>query len=259
MKGFQSSLEQQICGLVHECGQFIKDADRSQLHIDSKGGRANFVTEYDKKVQEQLRTGLLKLMPDAHFIGEEGTTQAFSSSGKFFIVDPIDGTTNFIKGYRASCISVGLVVNGLAEFGVIYNPYSDEMFSARRGYGAFCNGNRLHVSSDPLENALVIFGTSPYREDLTDQTFRMACAYFKKAIDIRRSGSAALDLCMIAAGRAEIFFELSLSPWDYAAGALIVKEAGGLVSDIEGKELAYDRPCSVIARNNVVQLLEFNT
>ena len=87
----------------------------------------------------------------------------------------------------------------------------------------------------------------------------MACAYFKKAIDIRRSGSAALDLCMIAAGRAEIFFELSLSPWDYAAGALIVKEAGGLVSDIEGKELAYDRPCSVIARNNVVQLLEFNT
>ena len=259
MKGFQSSLEQQICGLVHECGQFIKDADRSQLHIDSKGGRANFVTEYDKKVQEQLRAGLLKLMPDAHFIGEEGTTQAFSSSGKFFIVDPIDGTTNFIKGYRASCISVGLVVNGLAEFGVIYNPYSDEMFSARRGYGAFCNGNRLHVSSDPLENALVIFGTSPYREDLTDQTFRMACAYFKKAIDIRRSGSAALDLCMIAAGRAEIFFELSLSPWDYAAGALIVKEAGGLVSDIEGKELAYDRPCSVIARNNVVQLLEFNT
>ena len=259
MKGFQSSLERQICGLVHECGQFIKDADRSQLHIDSKGGRANFVTEYDKKVQEQLRTGLLKLMPDAHFIGEEGTTQAFSSSGKFFIVDPIDGTTNFIKGYRASCISVGLVVNGLAEFGVIYNPYSDEMFSARRGYGAFCNGNRLHVSSDPLENALVIFGTSPYREDLTDQTFRMACAYFKKAIDIRRSGSAALDLCMIAAGRAEIFFELSLSPWDYAAGALIVKEAGGLVSDIEGKELAYDRPCSVIARNNVVQLLEFNT
>lgn len=259
MKGFQSSLERQICGLVHECGQFIKDADRSQLHIDSKGGRANFVTEYDKKVQEQLRTGLLKLMPDAHFIGEEGTTQAFSSSGKFFIVDPIDGTTNFIKDYRASCISVGLVVNGLAEFGVIYNPYSDEMFSARRGYGAFCNGNRLHVSSDPLENALVIFGTSPYREDLTDQTFRMACAYFKKAIDIRRSGSAALDLCMIAAGRAEIFFELSLSPWDYAAGALIVKEAGGLVSDIEGKELAYDRPCSVIARNNVVQLLEFNT
>ena len=258
MKEFHSALEQRIGDLVRECGQFVKDADRRHLRIDTKDGRANFVTEYDKKVQERLQAGLLELVPDAHFIGEEGTTQKFSPSGKFFIVDPIDGTTNFIKDYRTSCISVGLVVDGMAEIGVIYNPYTDEMFSAIRGGGAFCNGNKLHVSSDPLENALVIFGTSPYREDLTDRTFRMACAYFKKAIDVRRSGSAALDLCMIAAGRAEIFFELSLSPWDYAAGALIVKEAGGLVSDIEGKELAYDRPCSVIARNNVVQVLEFN-
>ena len=253
----QSQLEP-ICDLVRECGQLVKGTDRRHLRIDTKDGRANFVTEYDKKVQERLQAGLLELIPNAHFIGEEGTTQKFSPAGKFFIVDPIDGTTNFIKNYHTSCISVGLVADGLAELGVVYNPYSDEMFSAMRGGGAFCNGNRLHVSSDPLENALVIFGTSPYREDLTDRTFRMACAYFKKAIDVRRSGSAALDLCMIAAGRAEIFFELSLSPWDYTAGALIVKEAGGQVSDIEGKELAYDRPCSVIARNNVVQVLEFN-
>ncbi len=250
----QSCLEQ-ICDLVRECGQFIKDADRSQMRIDSKGGRANFVTEYDRKAQERLQAGLLELMPDAHFIGEEGTTQAFSPSGKFFIVDPIDGTTNFIKDYRASCISVGLVVDGTAELGVIYNPYLDEMFSAMRGCGAFCNGSRLHVSSEPLENALVIFGTSPYREDLTDRSFNLACAYFKKAVDVRRSGSAALDMCSIAAGRAELFFELSLSPWDYAAGALIVKEAGGLVSDIDGRELAYDRQCSVVARNAVVQTI----
>ena len=197
----QSQLEP-ICDLVRECGQLVKGADRRHLRIDTKDGRANFVTEYDKKVQERLRTELLELVPDAHFIGEEGTTQKFRPSGKFFIVDPIDGTTNFIKDYRTSCISVGLVVDGLAELGVIFNPYTDEMFSAIRGGGAFCNGDRLHVSSDPLENALVIFGTSPYREDLTDRTFRMACAYFKKAIDVRRSGSAALDLCMIAAGRA---------------------------------------------------------
>ena len=254
MKEFQSYLEP-ICDLIRECGHFIKDADRSQMRIDTKGGRANFVTEYDRKVQERLRTGLLELMPDVHFIGEEGTTQAFSPSGKFFIVDPIDGTTNFIKDYRASCISVGLVVDGTAELGVIYNPYSDEMFSAMRNDGAFCNGKRLHVSSEPLENALIIFGTSPYREDLTDRTFGLACAYFKKAVDVRRSGSAALDMCSVAAGRAELFFELSLSPWDYAAGALIVKEAGGLVSDINGEELAYDRQCSVVARNAVVQTI----
>ena len=246
-----------VCGLVRECGKLVKDADRQHLRIDSKEGRANFVTEYDKKVQERLRTGLLEIMPDAHFIGEEGTTQKFSPSGKFFIVDPIDGTTNFIKDYRASCISVGLVVDGLAELGVIYNPYSDEMFSARRGGGAFCNGSRLHVSSEPLENALVIFGTSPYREDLSEKTFKLAHAYFKNSMDVRRSGSAALDLCAIAAGRADLFFELSLSPWDYAAGALLVKEAGGLVSDIEGNELAFDRQCSVVARNKVVQMLEW--
>ena len=244
-----------IIDLVRECGQFIKDADRRHLHVDSKAGRANFVTEYDKKVQERLRSGLLEIMPDAHFIGEEGTTQAFAPSGKFFIVDPIDGTTNFIKDYRFSCISVGLVVDGMAEFGVIYNPYLDEMFSARRGCGAFCNGKRIHVSSEPLENAIVVFGTSPYREELADRTFNLARAYFKKAVDVRRSGSAALDMCSIAAGRAELFFELSLSPWDYAAGALIVKEAGGIVSDIDGNELDFGRQSSVVARNAVVQTI----
>ena len=244
-----------ICDLVRECGRFIKDIDREHLHIDSKEGRANFVTEYDKQVQERLRTGLLEIMPDAHFVGEEGTTQKFSPVGKFFIVDPIDGTTNFIKDFHISCISVALVVDGEAEFGVIYNPYTDEMFTAQRGKGAFCNGKRLHVSSEPLENGIVIFGTAPYNEELREKTFKLAYAYFKKAIDVRRYGSAALDLCSVAAGRAELFFELLLSPWDYAAGGLIVKEAGGLVSDMDGNELALDRPCSVLARNRVAQVL----
>ena len=198
-------------------------------------------------------------MPDAHFIGEEGSSQIFSPVGAFFIVDPIDGTTNFIRDYHVSCISVGLVVDGAAELGVVYNPYLDEMFTAQRGCGAFCNGNRLHVSSEPLENAIVIFGTSPYREDLSEKSFKLAYAYFKRAVDVRRSGSAALDLCAVAAGRADLFFELSLSPWDYAAGALIVKESGGLVSDINDRELAYDRQCSVVARNAVVQTIQLGT
>ena len=115
----KSELEQ-ICDLVRACGQFIKDADRSQLHVDAKGGHANFVTEYDKQVQERLRVGLRAIMPDAHFVGEEGTTQAFAPTGKFFIVDPIDGTTNFIKDYHFSSISVALVVDNAAEFGAIH-------------------------------------------------------------------------------------------------------------------------------------------
>ena len=175
-------------------------------------------------------------MPDAHFIGEEGSSQMFSPVGAFFIVDPIDGTTNFIRDYHVSCISVGLVVDGAAELGVVYNPYLDEMVTAQRGCGAFCHGNRPHVSSEPL-----------------------AHADFQRAVDVRRSGSAALDLCAVAAGRADLFFELSLSPWDYAAGALIVKESGGLVSDINDRELAYDRQCSVVARNAVVQTIQLGT
>ena len=240
-----------ICGLVRDCGLFIKDIDRGHLHVDAKSGRTDLVTQYDKQVQERLRKGLLEIMPDAHFVGEEGSTQLFAPVGKFFIVDPIDGTTNFIKDYRFSSISVALVIDNAAELGVVYNPYADEMFYAQRGQGAFCNGRRLHVSGEPLENGIVVFGTAPYHEELNDKTFKLAYAYFKKALDIRRSGSAALDLCTIAAGRAELFFELFLSPWDYAAGALIVTEAGGLVSDCDGHPLVYDRPCSVLARNQL--------
>ena len=125
-----------ICELMRECGRSIKDIDRATLQIDSKAGHANFVTDCDKKVQDQLKSGLLRIMPDAHFIGEEGTTQEFSPKGKFFIVDPIDGTTNFIKDFRTSSISVALVVDGTAELGAIYNPYLDEMFTATGG-GAF--------------------------------------------------------------------------------------------------------------------------
>ena len=245
----------QIAELIRECGQLVKNADRSDLSIDSKSGHANFVTKYDKKVQEILRSGLHRLAPDVLFIGEESSAQKFSPSGAFFIVDPIDGTTNFIKDCHASSISVGLIVDGVAEFGAVYNPYLDEMFTAQRGCGSFCNGKRIHVSPEPLENALVIFGTSPYREELGEKSFKLAYEYFKRVVDVRRSGSAALDLCAIAAGRAELFFELSLSPWDYAAGALIVEEAGGITSDAEGGRLGYDRPSSVVARNNVVPML----
>ena len=238
-----------ICKLVRSCGAFIKDIDRASLSVDAKSGPADLVTQYDRQVQERLRTGLLEIMPDAHFVGEEGSAQPFAPAGKFFIVDPIDGTTNFVKDYRFSGVSVALVVDNVAELGVIYNPYADEMFFAERGQGAFCNGRRLHVSEDPVENGIVVFGTAPYREELAERTFKLAYAYFKKALDVRRSGSAALDLCTVAAGRAALFFELFLSPWDFAAGALIVTEAGGIVTDCDGRPIAYDRPCSVVARN----------
>ena len=243
---------ERICDLVRACGRIVRDADRTQLHVDAKSGHANFVTAYDKLVQARLQEGLRAIVPEAGFVGEEGEGQRFSPVGKCFIVDPIDGTQNFIKDYHLSCISVALVVDGRAELAVVYNPYTDEMFSAVRGRGAFCNGRRLAVSAEPLERGVVAFGTSPYHEDLSELSFKLAYACFRKALDVRRSGSAALDLCAVAAGRAELFFELVLAPWDYAAGALLVQEAGGTVTDIEGGNLVYDRPCSVFARGTGV-------
>lgn len=238
-----------ICALVKSCGRMILQADRENMDIDSKSGIANFVTEYDKMVQAQLRIGLLSVCPEAIFIGEEGEQAGFSDHGSFFIVDPIDGTTNFIKGYHISCISVAYVEDGETEAAVLYNPYLDEMYTAIRGKGAFCNEKPISVSKQPLENGIVLFGTSPYNVELSKKSFEMAYDYCQKALDIRRSGAAVWDLCCIASGRAELFFELQLSPWDYAAGALLVREAGGIVTTVDGGEITLDRPCSILARN----------
>ncbi len=241
---------EQIAQAVRDCGQIILHASRSSAMVDEKAGHANFVTTYDRQVQEELKSRLASVLPEAAFVGEEEDTHASISEGYAFIVDPIDGTTNFIKDYHASAISVGLAKDGQSYIGVVYNPYLDELFMAQRGCGAYLNGCPIHVSDQPLEKGIVIFGTSPYYEELAERSFRMAYAYFRKSMDVRRSGSSALDLCNVAAGRAELFFELKLSPWDYAAGSLIVTEAGGAVMTAEGGQLRLDEPCSVMAANS---------
>jgi myo-inositol-1(or 4)-monophosphatase len=237
--------------LVKSCGEIIKNADRSSINIQEKSGPANFVTSYDLLVQNTLKEGLTRLYPDARFIGEEGEQEDFQEKGEFFIVDPIDGTTNFIKDYHMSCISVAHIMNGEVDFAMIFNPYLDELFWAVKGEGAYCNAKRIHVSEQPLSNGIVLFGTSPYDADLAKQSFDMAYSYFTKALDIRRSGSAALDLCAIAAGRAELYFEMILSPWDYAAGMLLVEEAGGIVTTLDGEKPALNKRSSILARNYV--------
>lgn len=242
-------VSEQIKQLVKECGNVILNADREKLRVSSKAGSANFVTKYDVLIQEKLREGLKEILPEASFIGEEGEQEAFQDKGMFFIVDPIDGTTNFMKDYHMSCISVGLAVDGKIDLAVVYNPYLDELFWAKRGEGAYCNDTQIHVSSQPLSNGVVLFGTAPYYKELNRKSFDMAYELFQKALDIRRSGSAALDLCAVAAGRAELFFELLLSPWDYAAGSLLIEEAGGIITTVEGEPIRFDKPCSIMARN----------
>ncbi len=246
-----NDLQKEIEKLMRECGNIIRDARRDPSMVSVKEGHANFVTTYDRTIQEKLREGLLKLRPDALFVGEEEDIHPDINDGISFVVDPIDGTTNFIRDYKQSCISVAMLEKGAPKLGLVYNPYLDELFTAERGKGAFLNGEAIHVSGFPVEQGIVLFGTSPYYRELNRRSFDLAYLYFQHALDIRRSGSSALDLCSIAAGRAEVFFELRLSPWDYAAGSLIVTEAGGIVTTAEGDPLSFDRPCSILASNGV--------
>lgn len=240
---------EQTIDVARFCGGIILNADRSNIGISDKAGKANFVTEYDCKVQKIAQEKLQAILPEAGFLGEEEGTEVDTSKEYVFIVDPIDGTTNFIKDYKVSCISIGLVKNGERYLGVVYNPYLDEMFYGVKGEGAYLNGKRIHVSSEDLSNGIVLFGSAPYNTELAKASFDLAYEYFTKALDIRRSGSAALDLCSLAAGRAELYFEMILSPWDFAAGALILEEAGGIVTKINGEPLPCFEKSPVLARN----------
>ena len=245
-----------IIDIVHECGEIILEATDIQRKTHLKEGRGNFVTEYDSKVQPMLKEKVLTLLPEAAFFGEEDEADKTDiSKGYAFIVDPIDGTANFTRGLDHSCISVALAKDGYPIKGVIYNPYKKETYYAERGGGAFCNGEPIHVSDKSLEEGLVFFGTAPYNVELTNTTINMLSRYFLKTQDVRRSGSAALDLCTIACGKAELYFEMILSPWDYAAGALIVEEAGGIVSRPDGAPLTFDKKQAVVARTPKAELL----
>ena len=200
--------------------------DHEALRIEQKLGHMNFVTSVDSAVQEYLKDRLTALIPGSAFIGEEKENRSLDD-GPTWIVDPVDGTTNLIHDYRCSSISVALAENKKPVLGVVCQPYSGEMFTAETGKGAMLNGRPIHVSDVPFEKALIAVGTSPYNAELAEKSCRLAYRYLQSAADIRRSGSAAVDLAYVACGRIEAFFELLLHPWDYAAGALLIAEAGG--------------------------------
>jgi myo-inositol-1(or 4)-monophosphatase len=245
--------------IARDCGKILLNADMERGSIHQKKGKANLVTEYDSKIQKVLRQKLLKLLSKASFMGEEDHADHTDiSNGYAFIVDPIDGTTNFVRNARASCISIALAKDGFPITGVVHNPYSGETFYAAKGEGAFSNGTPISASSKTLEESIIYFGTSPYEDEWAEKSFHIAYQYFRHGADLRRSGSAALDICDVACGRGDFFFELRLNPWDYAAAALIAKEAGCIVSDLEGNPVTYDRKQIVSVRAPKVALLNLN-
>ena len=242
---------EEMSRVARECGVMMRSADSVRIESEIKSSFKDVVTEYDKKIQNHAVSELGKSFPQAHFICEEGDVGTTAGDGYTFIIDPIDGTANFIHHYDCSCTSIACTKDGQPIAAVIYDPFRDELFTAERGNGAFPNGMPIRIADGSLKENLVIFGTADYNPGLADRTFEYARSIISICQDLRRTGSGALDLCYVAAGRAGMFFELELALWDYAAGALIVEEAGGICMTMEGEELTYYRPhkCSVIAGN----------
>lgn len=238
-----------VIAAAKACGERMLQAKKIESSVSEKEGSGNFVTKYDEENQAYLRKELLRICPGARFIGEEDAKREDPGVGEAFVVDPIDGTLNFIRHYGRSAVSIALLQNGEPVLGVVHDPYLAETFSAILGKGATCNGNPIRVSSRPLCKGIAGVGTAPYYPELSAVTVQMVGTLFQNALDIRRSGSAALDLCDAACGRYDLFVETRLSPWDHAAGALIVREAGGKTSTMEGGPLPFDRPCSIVAGN----------
>lgn len=238
---------EEIIKIVKDAGQIILQAHNIESGIENKAGRANFVTKYDVEVQNYLYKRLSALLPGAYFIGEEDEKREASDSEYCFIIDPIDGTTNFIFDYKHSAISVALLHNKKTIAGVVYNPYLKELFSSEAGKGAYLNDLPLKVNNLSIRDGIVGFGTSPYYPEKEEETFTTIRKLFHQALDIRRTGSAALDICYVAANRFVLYYESVLAPWDHAAASLILQESGGIITTLAQTSLSYHDNCSVIA------------
>ena len=226
---------ERMCAVEREAGELLLHAQG--VLAECKTGHRDVVTQYDRLVQELLISRFTELLPDARFFCEENDRHDDLHAAHVFIIDPIDGTMNFVRGFNHSCISAAFMRNGTVCAAAVYNPYINELFSAVLGEGARLNGRPIRVADTPLSESVVCVGTSPYDTSLADRTFALIKAAYLEGLDIRRQGSAELDLCSVAAGRAGLYFELGLSLWDYAAGMLIVQEAGGVALTMEGAPL----------------------
>jgi myo-inositol-1(or 4)-monophosphatase len=222
------------------------------LQVSLKGP-ANFVTAADRRAEETVYAELAKARPGYGFLGEEGGRREGNDKSHTWIVDPLDGTTNFLHGIPQFAISIGLQRDDAIVAGLIYNPITDELFTAERGKGAFLNDRRLRVAARKLLSDAVIACGLPHlgRGDL-ELGLRELGAVQDKVAGLRRFGAASLDLAFVAAGRLDGYWERNLSPWDMAAGLLLVREAGGFVTDIEGGDAMFTRR-NIVAGNETMQ------
>lgn len=230
----------------------VKQASKIMLKGDFetkvKTDVTNIVTSADIAIGEFLKKRLARIMPQAGFYGEEEEKQIVKEY--FWLVDPIDGTTNFSRGINQAVISVALVHNGEVELGVVYNPFCDDLYYAEKGKGAFNNGKRIHVSNRDFANGLLCAGWAVYKKSITKYCNKIIMEVYPKCNDVRRIGACALELCYIASGKCEMYFEARICPWDYAGASLILKEAGGVIACYDMDKLSFTQTVTLIGANN---------
>lgn len=247
----------ELRAFVLKVSQTLVETDLHDLAIDEKGGAFNFATEIDKAMQKALISGLHDFLPDAYFLAEETDRDHLDDSvpqaaiefmidqGEveqidpewLFVIDPIDGTSNFMLDLKQSCVSVALFHNEQAHYGIVVQPWTNDVYEYRDGK-AYYNGRVLDRTGDAgLAGGLVGFGTSPYRSELNHTFIEKVIEVFQRCIDIRRNGSAALDICFVAAGKFQLFFEASLEAWDYAAASMIAEAANCVVRTLDNETI----------------------
>ncbi len=249
---------QEICEqIIREAGELLREGFRSDIRIETKSNANDWVTQYDKQCELLLVERLTAAFPTHGIVGEEGSNLRPESDLQWYI-DPIDGTTNFAHGLAPFCISMALYQQTTPLIGMIYEPIGEELFFARNGAGAYVTNRlvtnkRLQVSSETnLGRSLLITGFPYDRRDATNNNYREITLMLDHAQGVRRIGSAALDLCYVAAGRAEAYWEQFLNSWDIAAGILIAAEAGATLSMLDGSPMFIQERVSLLAANPTI-------
>jgi myo-inositol-1(or 4)-monophosphatase len=227
------------------------------LDVKSKGPK-DFVTSLDLRISKFLCRRLPELLPGSLVVSEEedeisSANSGGSSSRYQWIIDPVDGTTNLIYGLPLYAVSIGLLQDAKPVLGVVYNPAGGELFSAAEGLGAWLGDQQIRVNRDPkLSVTLALTETDPYMDRDKNLSPELIRSVFNSCIDYRITGSAALDICYIAAGRGGVFFSQTLKPWDYAAGSSLIREAGGSISRWDGSPIPFTGKHSVLASNGLI-------
>ncbi|XP_046401315.1 inositol monophosphatase 1 [Ischnura elegans] len=230
-----------VLRLTQEVGKLIRTRINEAKTVNTKDSEIDFVTETDKEVEKTLINGLSAEFPDHKFVGEESTSEGTSqkvvlTDSPTWVIDPVDGTLNFVHGYPHVCVSIALLVEKVPEIAIIYNPVVNQMFTARKGQGAFLNDQPIKASkTEDLSKALVCFefgcSRNPEKMNFVKEN---VLKLFPQVHGLRSLGSAALDMAMVACGGADVYLEAGIHAWDIAAGDLIVREAGGVVMDPSG-------------------------